>query len=80
VATLGPGGFFGEIAVLDEGERSATVRAETSLHCLVLPNGKLGDLVREHPQVGVNLLRALASRLRGMTARGQPARAEVGRG
>lgn len=72
VATLGPGDVFGEIAVLDEGVRSASVRAETPLHCLVLANGRLAEVLVDHPAMSVNLLRLLAGRLRGMTGHRDP--------
>ena len=52
VATLGPGDFFGEIAILGDGLRSASVRAETPLHCLVLPNGKLETADPRPPAAG----------------------------
>jgi CRP-like cAMP-binding protein len=69
VAGLGPGDFFGELAVLGEGPRVATVAAESPLRCLVLPNGRLEELLVEHPQLGVNLLRAVAGRFRDLTNR-----------
>lgn len=72
VAGLGPGDFFGEIAVLGDGMRSASVGADTPLHCLVLPNDKLEQLILDHPQIGVNLLHSLVGRLKGMAGRRQP--------
>ena len=77
VATLGPGDVFGEIAVLDEGVRSASVRAETPLHCLVLPNGKLDQLLIDHPQLSLNLLRSVVGRFAGTAGRRQPPVAEM---
>ena len=69
VATLGPGDFFGEMAVLGDGLRTASIRAETPLRCLVLPNGKLEQLLLAHPKVGLNLLHRLVGRF-GEVARG----------
>ncbi len=77
VATLGPGDFFGEIAILGDGLRSASVRAETPLHCLVLPNGKLEGLIVEHPQVGINLIRTVIARFRDVAGRRQPPAGEL---
>ena len=62
VAELGPGDFFGEIAVLRDGLRSATVTAETKLRCLVLSNDSLEKLLVAHPRVGVNMLREVLGR------------------
>lgn len=62
VAELGPGDFFGEVAVLRNGLRSATVTAETRLRCLVLSNDSLEKLLVAHPRVGVNMLREVLGR------------------
>jgi len=67
VAALGPGDFFGELAVLGDAPRVATVAAETPLRCLVLPNGQLEELLVAHPKLGVNLLRTVAGRFRDLT-------------
>jgi CRP/FNR family cyclic AMP-dependent transcriptional regulator len=63
-ARLGPGDHFGEIALLDEGVRSATVIAETELRCYGLTPWEFRPFVEEHPQVAWKLLQALARRLR----------------
>ena len=62
VAELGPGDFFGEVAVLRDGLRSATVTAETRLRCLVLSDDSLERLLVAHPRVGVNMLREVLGR------------------
>lgn len=62
VAELGPGDFFGEVAVLRDGLRSATVTAETRLRTLVLSNDSLEQLLVAHPRVGVNMLREVLGR------------------
>jgi CRP-like cAMP-binding protein len=78
VATLGPGDFFGEIAVLGgQGLRSASVRAETPLQCLVLPNGKLEQLILDHPQLGINLIRTVIGRFQDVAGRRQPPASEL---
>src|SRR5919108_6148204 len=63
-ATLGPGSFFGEMALLDQGPRSATVTAETDMHLLVLGSREFSSLVNEVPTVAVRMMRGLAERLR----------------
>ncbi|MDQ6855605.1 MAG: cyclic nucleotide-binding domain-containing protein [Candidatus Dormibacteraeota bacterium] len=77
VAALGPGDFFGELAILGDGLRSASVRAETPLHCLVLPNGKLETLILQHPQLGINLIRSVIRRYQGVAGRRQPPASEI---
>ena len=64
VRTLGPGDHFGEIALIDEGPRSATVTASTDLRCRGLAAWEFRSFVQEHPEVAWPLLETLASRLR----------------
>ena len=64
VRTLGPGEHFGEIALIDEGPRSATVTATTDLRCRGLAAWEFKSFVQEHPEVAWPLLETLASRLR----------------
>jgi CRP-like cAMP-binding protein len=78
VATLGPGDFFGEMAILGAGLRTASVRAETPLHCLVLPNGKLEQLLLDHPKLSLGLLHSLVGRFAAVSAGQQPPLAEAG--
>jgi CRP/FNR family cyclic AMP-dependent transcriptional regulator len=61
---LGPGSFFGEMSLLDQGPRSATVTAETDLHLLVLGSREFSSLVNEVPTVAVRMMQGLAERLR----------------
>lgn len=61
---LGPGAFFGELALLDHGPRSATVRAMTPMHLLVLDARAFLGLLADHPPVARKVTRGLAERLR----------------
>ena len=63
-ATLGPGDYFGEIALIDEGTRSASITAATDLLCYGLTAWEFRPFVEEHPQVAWTLLQTLAKRLR----------------
>jgi CRP-like cAMP-binding protein len=65
IASLGPGAFFGEMSLLDEGPRSATVTAESDMQLLVLSSRSFSALVAENPSVSRKLLRGMAERLRG---------------
>ena len=62
--TLGPGDYFGEMALIDEGMRSATITAATDLRCYGLTAWEFRPFVEEHPQVAWALLQTLTRRLR----------------
>jgi hypothetical protein len=64
VATLGPGNYFGEIALIDGGPRSATVTAKTDLVCYGVTFWEFRPLVEKNGTIGWKLLQALAKRLR----------------
>ena len=61
---LGPGDYFGEISLIDGGERSATVTAVTDLVCLGLTYWDFRPFVENNPAVAWGLLQSLAGRLR----------------
>ena len=63
-ATLGPGDHFGEIALIDDGVRSASITAATDLRCYGLTPWEFRPFIEEHPQVAWVLLRTLAKRIR----------------
>ena len=63
-ATLGPGDYFGEMAVIDEGVRTASVTAATDLRTFFLTPWEFRPFVEEHPEVAWKLLKTLARRLR----------------
>lgn len=67
VATLGPGDFFGEVAALDGGPRTASVRADTQLRCVTLPVNGLRQFLLDHPVVAINLLPEIVRRFRNVT-------------
>jgi len=69
VRALGPGDYFGEMALLDGDQRSATVTADTELRCLGMTSWNFKSFVQENPSVAWALLQSLAGRLREETAR-----------
>ncbi len=62
--TLGPGTFFGEMSLLDQGPRAATVTAESDMRLYVLDARSFSTLLDKHPAVTRKILRAMAQRLR----------------
>jgi CRP-like cAMP-binding protein len=65
---LDPGTILGEIAVLDGGARTATVVASEKSLLASVDRRDLLDLMRASPDIALNLLTVLASRLRSTTA------------
>jgi CRP-like cAMP-binding protein len=63
VGTLGQGEFFGELALIEAHGRTATVRAETELTCLVIPAWEFKASLQEHPQMAIPMLETIISRL-----------------
>ena len=68
VARFGRGDFFGEVATLDGGPRTATVVADTDMELLVFDKFEFENLVRASPEVAHRILRVMATRLRQANA------------
>jgi CRP-like cAMP-binding protein len=66
---LGPGDYFGEIALIDDGRRSATVTADSELHCYGLTSWEFRPLVEANASIAWKLLETLAKRLRAAQQR-----------
>jgi CRP/FNR family transcriptional regulator, cyclic AMP receptor protein len=64
VARLGPGEFFGELSVLDQMPRNATVAAEAATSCLALASWDFDKVLLEEPALTLAILRGVARRLR----------------
>ena len=63
VAVLGPGAFFGEIALLSAVTRTASARAATEAELLVLHQPAFDALLDRHPRLGIALLLGIAREL-----------------
>ena len=61
---LGPGDYFGEVALIDDGGRSATVIADTELRCYGLTSWEFRPLVENNASIAWKLLETMAKRLR----------------
>ena len=61
---FGPGDYFGEIALIDEGARTATVTADTQLKCWGLTGWEFRPLVESNASIAWAMLKTMARRLR----------------
>jgi len=70
--------FFGEVALIDGGRRSADITAATNMRCWGISQREFRAFVKQHPEVAWALLEVLVARLRAAEAaaagRGRPAR------
>ena len=69
VNRLGTGEVFGEMALLGEWPRTASVRAVDQVECLGIDRWVFLTQLERHPQVGIRLLQVLAQKLRDSDAR-----------
>ena len=69
VEKIGPGGVFGEMALVDRTPRLATVAAETPCVLLAIARNTFLDLIRASPDFAVSLLGAVGERARFIAAR-----------
>ena len=80
LATLGSGDIFGEMALFESFPRSATIRAKDDLECLALTEWDFQSELRANPGVAIQLLKAIARRLRDTNAELAAAREAARRG
>jgi CRP/FNR family cyclic AMP-dependent transcriptional regulator len=69
VHALGPGDYFGEMALIDHSYRSATITAETELRCLLFTAWVFRPFAMEHPETAWALLEMMVQRVREAEAR-----------
>ncbi len=66
---LGPGDHFGEMALLDQGGRSATVTARSDLRLAAIAEWNFKPFLMDHPEVAYRMLQTMSRRLRDAEAR-----------
>jgi CRP-like cAMP-binding protein len=66
VERVGPGGVFGEMALVEQSTRAASAVAETDCALLPINRNDILDVMRSKLDIGLSLLRAVAERLRHM--------------
>ena len=64
VRTLGPGDYFGEMALIDHNYRSAKITADTELRCLMFVAWIFRPFALEHPESAWALLEMMVRRVR----------------
>jgi len=63
-ASLGPGDFFGEMALLDGGPRSASVVAQTPMTTVRIERAPFRRMLKDEPDIALKLLEGMAVRMR----------------
>jgi len=79
VATLGPGDFFGEMAILEDQPRFAGAVARSNARLLRIERAAFADVLKQNVEISVRIMRKLAARQRRAEQRAQDALAELAR-
>jgi voltage-gated potassium channel len=66
---LGPGDFFGEMALLGVKKRLATVKAIEPVEALMIPAARFQELLLDHPSLALAMMKTLVERLREVEER-----------
>lgn len=61
---IGPGGIFGEMSLIDDHPRSATVEAEEPTQAAEISAWEFRAQIKENPEIAINLLKTLVRRMR----------------
>ncbi len=64
---VGPGGVFGEMALVDSAKRAASAVAETNCELMAVNRNQFLELVKTKPAIGMSLLKVLGQRLQAVT-------------
>jgi CRP-like cAMP-binding protein len=66
VERVGPGGVFGEMALVDNAQRAASATAETESELMMVKRADFLSLIRSKPQFGASIMRTIAERIRAL--------------
>lgn len=64
VNNFAPNDFFGELALLDEGLRTASVIAKSEVSCLILTRWDFKGILKNEPEMAITVLEEMAKRFR----------------
>lgn len=67
VERVGPGGVFGEMALVDNAQRAATATAEVPSELMLVKRSDFLSLIKAKPEFGASILRTIAERIRAVT-------------
>ncbi len=76
LTTLGPKDFFGEMAILSEEPRSASVRTRSQVNALVIEKEEFKEILKRRPEIAHEIIRVLIARLKHMEAQTRPSLAQ----
>lgn len=62
--SIGPGDYFGDMALFGDDSRSATIQVKKAARFLILHKQELQEIVREYPQIALHVCRVLSVRIR----------------
>jgi CRP-like cAMP-binding protein len=66
IATVGKGGIFGEMALIDDKPRSATARVKSDCELTTIDEAKFFELIHQKPSFALEVMKVLVERLRLM--------------
>ena len=67
VETIGPGGFFGEVALIDQQPRSATAVVRQDAHVVAITPRRFTFLVQQNPFFALEVMRTMVARIRRLS-------------